>query len=144
MALLPFLSTLLCTCFASLAALHGYWAIGGQWGLRAALPSDKTGMVLNPGPLACLVVALGLSGMAVFYGLMTFPTWDPLPFFWRSVLGWIIVGIFTLRAIGDRRYIGLTRTVRNTAFAQMDRRWYTPLSLMLALFGAVIQLLAQA
>ena len=139
--MIHFLATLLCTCFSSLAALHFYWAIGGHWGFQLALPQDDAGdTVFSPNALACILVGLGLSAMAFFYGALILPPhWDPLPLTWRPYVGWGIVGLFVLRGIGDFRYVGLFRKIRQTDFAQLDRRFYTPLCWALAVLGALVQ-----
>lgn len=40
---------------------------------------------------------------------------------------WLAAGLFALRVVGDFRYVGLFRSIRKTAFARMDRIFYTPL-----------------
>lgn len=126
--------------FLLLALLHFYWAAEGKWGLDAALPTNENGKrMLNPGPLACTVVGIGLSAFAGFYlvkaGLLSLALPDWLLYY----SGWIIPSIFFLRAIGDRKTVGFFKTIKNTYFAKMDTRYFAPLCLLLAIAGYSIQ-----
>jgi hypothetical protein len=52
-----------------------------------------------------------------------------------------VVGVSTVlaaRAIGDRRYVGLFKRVRDTEFARRDTFVYSPLCAILTLAGAVV------
>lgn len=54
---------------------------------------------------------------------------------------WIIPSIFILRAIGDFKYVGFFKKVRNTEFAKTDSKWFAPLCLTIGIFGILIQLM---
>ncbi|WP_307347298.1 DUF3995 domain-containing protein [Metabacillus malikii] len=45
----------------------------------------------------------------------------------------IITFIFFLRAIGDFKYLGFTKKIKNTNFSKYDTALYTPLCLYLGL-----------
>lgn len=117
---------------AAIGLLHLYWMVGGRWGLAQVLPTKETGeQVLRPGPVACAVVAAGLCCFALYYcslGLH-FPLGLPFQAEQRGI--WILAATFSLRAIGDFRYTGFFRKVKNTEFARMDKRWYVPLCVWL-------------
>ena len=125
--------------FTLLGLLHLYWMLGGKWGLAQALPSSETGEgILKPGPAACLIVALGLLGFA-FYNISLGLGWSlALPFGLEKWGIWVLAAIFMLRAIGDFRFIGFFKKVKNTVFGKMDTRWYAPLCLYLGLSSAWI------
>ena len=53
---------------------------------------------------------------------------------------WIIAGIFILRAIGDFRYVGFFKSVKQSAFARADSRYYSPLCLLIGVLGIMIEL----
>jgi hypothetical protein len=53
---------------------------------------------------------------------------------------WAMAAIFTVRAIGDFRYVGFFKTVRNTRFAELDTLVYTPLCLLLAIAITIVAL----
>ena len=71
------------------------------------------------------------------------------------VAGWLSIGldptyirygilfiaiIFLMRAIGDFRYIGLTKRHKQSDFARLDTRLYVPLCLALAVTHGLIYL----
>jgi hypothetical protein len=123
-----------------IAGLHIYWALGGGWAADVVLPTiDQTQQkVFKPSPIMTLAVALGLSVMSIALlnstrlieiSLLT-------PYNW--VIIWTLSGIFLVRAIGDFKYVGLTKQVKNTNFARQDTRYYTPLCIWLSLsIGAI-------
>lgn len=124
---------------ALIALLHVYWAFGGRWGAAAAIPEiPGKGAAFRPGFAATLLVALAL-GVAV--GLILARI-EVLPRAWPRALEtgllWAGAAVFGLRALGEFRYVGFFARVRDTRFARMDRRLYSPLCLGLAgLFGAL-------
>jgi len=87
------------------------------------------------GPLLGEVRSLG-SGYFLYF------VFSPLSRFLLSICGWAIPAIFLLRALGDFRYVGFFKKVKTTPFAKADTKFFSPLCLMLGLFGIAIQLLA--
>lgn len=114
------------------ALVHVYWAAGGSWFVDRALPPSGENDRLTPGPLLTLAVALAL---AVFAGVVALRAFGSPPRIVDAVLlgG---VAVLAIRAIGDRRVAGFTKTVRNTEFADADDRYFTPLVVFLALGAA--------
>lgn len=134
-------SLFLAVIFFVLGGVHLYWATGKQWGLATAIPTTTSGeKLLNPGPVDCVVVGVGLVAMGIFYVLLSgfiqhsFPEW-----IFNSV-GWIIPIIFFIRAIGDFNYVGFFKRTKGTAFASADTRFFSPLCLVLASAGFALQL----
>ncbi|MDR1088094.1 MAG: DUF3995 domain-containing protein [Coriobacteriales bacterium] len=128
--------------FIALAVLHVAWALGFKWGGNSLLPQKPDGTLLfNPGTVACFIVALVFVLPALIYlmrvGILAtgIPDWVP------SVGVWGIALVLLVRAIGDFRYAGLTKKIKNTSFARRDTRLYTPLCLVLAALSIVLQLL---
>lgn len=111
------------------AAVHVYWAFGGTWMLDRALPPTTPEMHFSPGPILTLAVAGALAVFATLVGMVAFDR-GPEQLRWLVVAG---VAVFTVRAIGDTKVAGFTKTVRDTAFASADDRWFTPLIVFLAL-----------
>ncbi|MEL7157970.1 MAG: DUF3995 domain-containing protein [Actinomycetota bacterium] len=117
--------------------LHLYWAGGGRWGHAAAVPvSPDGGPAFEPGPLLTAGVAVALFAFAALvaaplagleHGLITVA---------------VAVGVFVLavRAIGDGRQAGFSKSDRSSDFAVADDRVFTPLVVLLA-FGAAGSLL---
>lgn len=118
--------------FFLISSIHIYWALGGKWGAAYAIPSNMNEqLTFQPGVPATLTVASGLMLFSFLMltgsGLISF---SPLQNYKDTAL-FIISGIFLVRAVGEFRYVGLTKKIRNTAFAIFDTRYYTPLCLWL-------------
>lgn len=131
-----YVATAIATTLVAIAGVHVYWACGGRSGLAIALPS-KPGdnqPLFKPGRFATLLVALAL-GLAAWIVIATPGALAPLtPWSHRynRAPTFLLSLVFALRAIGDFRYLGLTKRIRNTPFARADTRFYTPLCALLA------------
>ncbi|MEM1032096.1 MAG: DUF3995 domain-containing protein [Myxococcota bacterium] len=130
---------------AALAAIHVYWAGGGRWGLAYAVPSRPTEAggehpVFIPPRTATFVVAAALASSAVVplaaVDLVPLPLLLP-PVWTRGALAAMAI-VFSLRALGEGRYVGLTKSVVGTTFATWDRRLYTPLCAAMAVAAAFL------
>jgi hypothetical protein len=132
---------------ALIALVHVYWALGGQIGLAAAIPNraaveDPVGSfpsatdepLFKPGLFATLFVACALAAACVLLLAMLSVITLPVPRWLLDVGGWVLGGVFLVRAIGDFRYVGFFKKVMGTPFAKMDTRVYSPLCVFL---GAV-------
>ena len=53
----------------------------------------------------------------------------------------IIPGLFVLRSIGDFKYAGLFKKIKNTEFAKMDTKFFTPLCLLITALGIIIKVM---
>ncbi len=123
-----------------LGGLHINWALGGQYGLRDALPTKTNGeAVLKPTKIMIFFVAKILISFGLFYAISAKFINLPLevPDELVSAVAWFLPFIFLLRAIGDFRYVGFFKRVKNTNFAQLDSKMYSPLSLFLAILGLI-------
>ncbi|MVT08748.1 DUF3995 domain-containing protein [Chitinophaga tropicalis] len=120
--------------FISLALLHFYWAFGGTFGMHAVIPTDSSGgKLFMPGKIATITVALGLLAFAAIN--IGYAGWIETGLE-RGIIRyamWCIVAIFTLRTIGDFRYVGFSKRLKGSTFAKMDTLYYSPLCLMLAI-----------
>ena len=129
---------LLAVIFAALCGLHLFWAAGGRWGLggaiprEAATPAGQPGpRLFTPGPAATLAVAFGLAiAAAVVLGRSG---WLSLPFSpaWLRLGALALGALFLVRAVGESRYLGLFKSVRDTEFARYDTFLFVPLCLLL-------------
>jgi len=118
------------------------WVFGGAWGFDKAIPTKKNGeKVLNPKKIDSAVVGLGLIVFGLFYLLKT-PLIDfDLPNWIVTYGSWIIPGILILRAVGEFKYVGFFKAIKETEFGKLDTKFYSPLCLMLGIFGIVIVLM---
>jgi hypothetical protein len=117
-----------------LGAVHLYWAIGGKRAFHHSLPRKSTGELLFlPRKIDCLIVGLGLIGFGFFLlnqvGLIHLPGSNTV-----SNGGSLFVGvIFLARALGDFKYLGFFKSIRNNQFAKYDSLYYSPLCLYIGL-----------
>ncbi len=127
------LSILLASIFIAISGLHFYWVLGGRWAMNAVVPTkaDSGDLTFSPPPIATIVVALGLLLMAwislAIAGLLDFP----LSAAWvrGGMIG--VASIFALRAVGDFKYVGLSKKIKSTPFGRNDTRYYTPLCILI-------------
>jgi hypothetical protein len=124
--------------FLSISAIHFYWAMGGKWGVNAAIPTTNEGTApFQPGIIPTLIVAFGLLGFALV-ALGNLDVFDAsLAKKWINYATYAIITIFTLRGIGDFKYAGLSRKIKNTTFAKYDKRYFTPLCFWIALLALI-------
>ncbi len=136
------LSIVLFLIFIMLAMIHFNWAFGGKWGFEEALPTKETGeRILNPTALESAIVGIGLMMFGFFYLIKSGMLDVPVPMWITKYAGWVILGIFALRAIGDFKYIGFFKKIKQTEFGKMDSRLYTPLCLTIGFIGMLIQII---
>ena len=117
------------------AAIHVYWAVGGKAGKAAAVPTAEGRAVIKPSVLGTGLVAAGL---CVIAALLAFRIgWLKLPGvandnIFVQIAAWLIAAVFALRAIGDFRYVGFFKRIRDSKFARLDTLAYSPLCAALA------------
>jgi hypothetical protein len=117
----------------ALSALHIFWAAGGQWGSRVAVPEVGGRPAFVPSTGATLAVAAALL-LAALVVLGRVDLWvAPLPR-WLCIWGtWGLAVLFLARAVGDVHRCGFFKQVCGTAFAWWDTRLFSPLCLGLGL-----------
>lgn len=118
------------------AGVHVYWATGGRWMLDVAVPVDPSGRGRTPGPALTLLVAGALVAFAV---LVSAAAAEVGPSLVRPLV-WAGVAVFAVRAVGDTKTAGFSKSDHSTAFAQADDQWFTPIIVFIAL-GATASVL---
>lgn len=135
------LESILIIVFLVISIIHFYWVFGGLKGLNKALPTDEKGKrVLNPGKIETSIVGLGLLFFAFYYFTKIGMFEIELPQFIVGYSGWIISSIFILRAIGEFKYIGFFKKIKNTEFGKLDTKYFSILSLTIGIIGILIEL----
>lgn len=134
------LSVLLSITFTLLGVIHLYWLFGGKWGLKQVIPTKTNKASSLPPPrFATLIITIIL----VFFGLIYFVKSGlisiPIPKRLTAYTLWFIPSVFLLRAIGEFKYVGFFKTITDTEFAKADSKWFSPLCLIIGIFGIVIQ-----
>ena len=125
--------------FLLLSALHFYWAMGGTLWYEEVLPTNSKGTSrLNPSTAASLIIAIGLLLLAFITAgnQGVFDTCTKRKYFQYGALA--IAIIFSLRAIGDFKFIGFFKTVKTTKFGINDTLIFSPLCLIIALLSLFI------
>lgn len=124
--------------FSTLGIIHFYWAKGGKWGFKNAIPTKENGdLVLNPRAIDSIMVGVYLTIIAFFYLLQIDLFEINIPN-WTSYILWIIPSIFFLRAIGDFKYVGFFKRIKTTLFAKWDTQLFSPLCLGMSIIGFII------
>lgn len=120
--------------FSLISLIHLYWALGGELWYDEVLPTNSMGTkTLNPTSAEALIVSIGLVVMAlVVLGTQgLFDKYVDSKYFRYGVL--LISLIFLLRAIGDFKFVGFFKTVRETQFGINDTLFFSPLCLFIGL-----------
>jgi hypothetical protein len=118
---------------AAIAALHVLWGIRGELGRSVTIPEIDGRPLFVPTRLACFAVA-GLLAAAAWVLLVGSGYLPDLGVPWLATVGPAAVGLVLLaRAVGDFRYVGFFKTVRESRFAVLDTWFYSPLCALLAL-----------
>lgn len=115
--------------FSFLSGIHIYWAFGGKWGTEGVLPTKDGVKQLNPASAGTIVVAAGLALFAFLSGA------DLVAYKWVYL---VISILFGLRTIGDFRYVGLFKIVKDSVFARKDTMIFIPLCIYLAVSNAFL------
>ena len=127
--------------FLFLSSIHFYWGLGGRWGSEDVIPvKDNNVKVMMPGPLPTFMVALGLLGFGFFILIKSGLINLSLPLWLEKSGLWIIAGIFSLRAIGDFKFVGFFKKIKQTKFGQNDTKYYSPLCLLIGALTIFIEL----
>jgi len=107
------------------AAFHFYWAFGGQYGRRVAVPQRLDGTPLFvPSMAATLGVALGLTLIVAV--LAAYALRLDLPRSALRIAMATLALIFLARGLSWHPYAGLFKHVRTTDFARNDTWLYSP------------------
>jgi Protein of unknown function (DUF3995) len=112
--------------FIMLSGLHFYWAFGGKYASTAVVPEISGKAVFKPSFLVTILVAFAL----------LFAAWLSLNPYHNNILvyGNLAIGIvMSVRAIGDFKYVGFFKKIKETIFAKNDTYYYSPLCLLISL-----------
>lgn len=118
---------------ACIAGLHAYWGRGGLW--PAASEGELVATVIGnarakrmPSPGLCLLVALAITVTAIWPLLLAYKTGSAVLL---QLGGFAIMAVFLLRGIAG--FLPAWRRLHpREPFASHDRRYYSPLCLLIA------------
>jgi len=135
------LSLVLFVVFFLLGAIHFYWVMGGEWGLKKAIPTkSKEEEPAKPPMIATVIVGLGLLSFGLLYLFRSGLVRGDIPDWCFMYGGWAIPALFLVRSIGEFKYVGFFKRVRDTEFARADSKIFSPLCLIIGVMGLLVQL----
>jgi hypothetical protein len=122
--------------FTFLSIVHFFWTFSGEgvpsyavpFGNTENKPSRALTMLISIGFLCATFVVLGHIGifeLPLFFEIFRYGIW-------------VVGALFLWRIIGDFRYFGIFKSVKNTKFTVWDNWFYIPLSLLIALLSFLI------
>jgi hypothetical protein len=124
-------SLFLAVILGALAGLHVYWVFG-SWGKAVAVPERDGAPLFRPTRAVTLLIAAGLLAAAACAVVRGGVLAAPGAGLAAQVGCWVLAVLFGARAVGEGRYDGFLKRVRNTAFARNDTWLYSPLCVALA------------
>ena len=134
------IASLLSIIFLFLSGIHVYWGFGGKTSSSATVPTNLNNKpIISPSPFSCFVVATGLFTFGAFVLIKAGVVLSNLPGWILNYGLWAISLLFLIRAVGDFRYIGFFKKIKNTKFGLMDTKYYSPLCLLIACLGIVLE-----
>ncbi|MFK7948249.1 MAG: DUF3995 domain-containing protein [Saprospiraceae bacterium] len=119
--------------FTFLSLVHFYWAFSGNMMHEYVIPEINNEKLFSPSKLMTIAVGLGLLSFA-FIILGHIGVFELL--FLNNIFRygtWLIALVFFARAIGDFKYVGFFKKIKDTKFAFWDTRIYAPLSLLISI-----------
>jgi hypothetical protein len=120
--------------FLTIAGFHFYWAFGGKFGSQSVIPQMEGKLAFQPPFLATIMVALAMLVTAWLSWMPSGNTENKI-----LIYGNLGIGIvFLIRAIGDFKYVGFTKKIKDSTFAKNDNRYYSPLCLIISAIGFFI------
>lgn len=129
---------------AAIAGLHAFWGRGGLW--PATTEDELIATVIGdarakrmPSPTLCLSVALAIAMTAIWPLLLIGLPGPPALRLLLQLGGFAIMAVFLLRGVGG--FLPAWRRLHpREPFASYDRRYYSPLCLLIAAGYAVLLL----
>lgn len=139
--MITILSIVLTLIFTFLGGIHFYWLLGGDWGVNKVIPTkSKTTPVFETPQIATLMVGLVLLSFALIYLLKLQLFTLPFSDWFIHYTYWVIPTIFILRAIGEFKYVGFFKKIKDTEFAKADSKLFSPLCFAIGVAGVLIQI----
>jgi len=132
-------ATLVVIALVLLAALHFYWGAGGRWPGHddrslVDLVVGRTRNMKAPDSWACLSVTCALLAAAISVALYSSLVELPLAPWARLIVQvafWAASAVFAARGVAG--FVpAIFRYAEGTPFAQLNRRYYSPLCLLIA------------
>jgi hypothetical protein len=124
-----------------ISAIHFYWAMGGRWAADRVFPKIKSTKPIRPSKLATVLAAFIFFEFALMFLDKVQFFEISFPSFVEQYGTWVLGGIFIVRAFGEFKYVGFFKTIKDSKFAEMDTKYYSPLCLFLGFNSLIINYL---
>jgi hypothetical protein len=125
------ISIALTVTFLIIALLHFCWALGFKFDIRNMVPVVNGETVFTPGPIGTFFVAIVLVGFAGVSLVLGFPNKVPGNYLSLIKIAGVALGIILLiRGIGDFKYVGFFKRIKESNFAKYDYWLYSPFCLI--------------
>jgi hypothetical protein len=132
------LASVVSLAFVALATWHFRMAIRPTGGASGAVPTVAGKPLFVPSPRATALVGVVLLLFACLVAATAGLLEVGLP---MRVLSWLCYALalgLMARAVGEFKYVGFFKRVRDSKFARLDTLLYSPLCLLLAIGVAVV------
>jgi len=117
--------------FIIIAVLHIFWALGFKFDIRNMVPVVNGEPVFTPGPIGTFIVAVVLFGFAGVSLALGFSNKVPVNYLKAIKIAGFAIGIILLvRAVGDFKYAGFFKRIKDSNFAKYDYWLYSPFCLI--------------
>ncbi len=137
------LAVVVCTAFVVIGLWHVYGAFAKKTsGESGAVPSVDGKPLFVPSTKATLAVAFVLFLFAALVAATGGMLSLGLPKVFLNLSSYGLAAGLLARAIGDFKYVGFFKKIRDSRFAFMDTFVYSPLCLLLSVGVAIIALLS--
>lgn len=125
------ISIALTVSFVIIAVFHIFWAIGFKFDIRNMVPVVNGEPVFTPGPIGAFIVAIVLFGFAGVSLGLGFSNKVPVNYLQGIKIAGFVIGIILLiRAVGDFKYTGFFKRIKESNFAKYDYWLYSPFCLI--------------
>ena len=124
--------------FTFLSLVHFYWAFLGEMNLNYVIPEIDKEKAFEPTKLMTAGVAFGLltAAFIILGHVGVFGLFQLNMVF--KIGTWAIAILFLLRSIGDFKYVGFFKSIKNTKFAKWDYKLYSPLCLVISILTFLV------
>jgi hypothetical protein len=117
-----------------ISAIHFYWAFGGRWAASAVIPQiNPEKKVFMPSPIVTIAVAIPFLIISLIFAQAAGLFSIEIITSYRLQLLLALVAVFSIRAIGDFKYVGFFKKVKETEFGINDTKYFTPLCTFIAI-----------
>ena len=141
--MITLISIIVITILIIFGLFHIYWGFGGKFALDLAIPTIDKKPLINPGQILIFFVSILIFGFAFIVYLIQFSNLTENLYISTIIsFGYFLSILFTMRAIGEFNAVGFFKKIKSSKFAKYDTLYYSPLSLLLAIYFFIISYMA--